>query len=242
MVYFDNIQNFGDRTKNTRKSEASMDFSGPEPTDLQDVQAINLAFLMLLGGADGERLRGCLPAGLQPAVQALSGRHVERLAAVPFLLLSLNEADDAYWPQVGRGRPVRDLFTPTHDIADPQCRIATAAAGFLWQLARRNPYATRVISGATLAWCEQLAELPLLHVLECAVDDHRLLVPRLAQDTVFWHRLLGAGVSSAGDIRRAAHLTASQTSLMAAAATPAQRFQSAACYSDVPSLVFRQEN
>jgi len=218
-----------------------MEFSGPQQSDLQDVHAINLAFLTYLGSTDGERLRSFLPPGLQPAAQALSAVQIQRLAAIPFLLLSLNESDEDYWAQIGRGRPVRDLFAPTHDVADPQCRIATAAAGFLWQLARRNTYAARIVSGATLAWCEQLAEQSILDVLECVVDDYRLLVPRLAEDRIFWHRLLGAGVSSVSEIRRAAHLSALQAVLAAASSLPPQRLRTAACYSSTPSKVLRQE-
>ena len=217
-----------------------MEFSGPEHSDLQDVHAINLAFLNFLGSSGGERIRACLPSGLQPAAQALSAPQVQRLAAVPFLLVSLNESDEEYWSQIARRGPIRDLFTPTHDVADPLCRIATAAAGFLWQLARRNPYATRVVSGATLTWCEQLAEQPLLHVLECVVEDYRLLAPRLADDTTFWHRLFGAGVSSVDEIRRAAHLSALQAVLTAASTVQPQRLRTAACYSSVPSKILRQ--
>ena len=217
-----------------------MDFSGPERSDLKDVESINLAFLSFLRSAAGEPLRSCLPQKLQPAMQALSRRQVERLAKVPFLLMSMGESDEDGWTQASRGRPIRDLFTPSRDETDPLARIATAAAGFLWQLARKNPYAARVVSGATLAWCEQLAEQTLLRVFECAVDDHRMLTPRLADNAVFWHRLLGAGVSTEFEIRRAAHLSALQTVLTHAAATPPRRLQTAACYSSVPSMELRQ--
>lgn len=241
MVDPDNIQKLLDPTKKTNKSEASMIFPGPEHSDLKDVQAINHAFLTFLASPGGDSLRDRLPAGLQAAMQALSGRQMERLATVPFLLLSQHELDDGYWSQTTRGRPIRDLFTPNHDVADPLCRITTAATGFLWQLARRNLYAARVISGATLAWCEQLAEQSLIAVLERAVIDANAVLPRLADDAVFWHRLLGAGVSSASDIRRAAHLSALQTVLTVVAVAPAQRFRTAACYTAVPSLELHQQ-
>lgn len=217
-----------------------MEFSGPERSDLKDVRSINLAFLSFLRSAAGEPLRNCLPQKLQPALQALSSRQTERLALVPFLLMSMGEFDEGCWLQSPRGRPIRDLFTPARDDADPLSRIATAAAGFLWQLARKNPYAARVVSGATLAWCEQLAEQTLLHVFECAVDDQRMLTPRLADNSVFWHRLLGAGVSTEFEIRRAAHLSALQSVLTHAATATPRRLQTAACYSSVPSKQLRQ--
>jgi len=213
-----------------------MDYSGPECSDLNDVQTINLAFLTFLGRTDGERLRSLLPHQLQPAVSALSRRQLERLAAAPFLLLSLNEANDDYWRSAPRGHPIRDLFAPAHNVADPLCRIATAAVSFLWQLARRNPYAARITCGASIAWCEQLAAQTLLQVLEVAADDCHMLLPRRADDKIFWHRLLGAGVSSEASIRRAAHMSALQTVLLPVAAAPARRVRSAACYSSVPSV------
>lgn len=213
-----------------------MDYSGPECSDLNDVQSINLAFLTFLGRADGERLRSLLPPALQPALTALSTPQLERLAAVPFLLLSLNEANDEFWRSAPRGKPIRDLFTPAQDVANPLCRIATAAVGFLWQLARRNPYAARITCGASLGWCEQLAAQTLMQVLEVAADDCHMLMPRCADDNIFWHRLLGAGVSSEASIRRAAHMSALQTVLLPVTAGPARRFRSAACYSSVPSV------
>jgi hypothetical protein len=217
-----------------------MDYSGPERSDLKDVQSINLAFLALLRSAAGEPLRNCLPQKLQPALQALSSRQVERLSRVPFLLMSIGEFDDDCWTRTSRGRPIRDLFTPTQGDTDPVARIVTAAAGFLWQLARKNPYAARVVSGATLAWCEQLAEQTLLRVFEYATDDQRMLAPRMADNSIFWHRLLGAGVSKEFEIRRAAHLSALQSVLTQKASLPSRRLQTAACYSSVPSLELRQ--
>lgn len=213
-----------------------MDYSGPEFSDLKDVQSINLAFLTFLSRTDGQHLRSLLPQDLQPALTALRPRQLERLAAVPFLLLSLNETNDDYWRSSPRGKSIRDLFTPAQDVANPLCRVATAAVGFLWQLARRNPYAARITCGASLAWCEQLAEQTLLQVLEIAAADCQTLLPRRADDKIFWHRLLGAGVSTEASIRRAAHMSALQTVLLPLAAAPARRFRSAACYSSIPSV------
>lgn len=217
-----------------------MDFSGPERSDLKDVASINLAFLAFLRSAAGEPLRSKLPQQLQPALRALNRRQVERLSKVPFLLMSMGESDQGGWAQSSRGRPIRDLFTPSRDQTDPLGQIATAGAGFLWQLAKRNPYAARVVSGATLAWCEELANQTLLRVFECAVDDHRMLTPRMADNSVFWQRLLGAGVSKELEIRRAAHLSALQTVLTHAATTAPRRLQTAACYVAAPSMELRQ--
>jgi hypothetical protein len=215
-----------------------MEFNGPEAADLSDVRSLNVAFLELLSSGDGEQLRRTLPASLRTAVAKLTHRQIERLAAVPFLLLSLSESDDAYWGRVSADSPVRDLFAPSHHVISPLGQIATAALGFLWQLARKNPYAARLVSGASLNWCEQLAASTLLLVMQRAAEDQRVVVPRMAANRAFWHRLLSAGLSSEAEVRRAAHLSALQTMLTPVPATN-RRFQSAACYSSVPAMEIR---
>jgi hypothetical protein len=213
-----------------------MDFKGPEPADFDDVRSLNIAFLEYLRGQAGEALRRELPATLRPVVAALTERQAERLASVPFLLLSLGETDDDYWSRSLVDSPVRDLFASPHSDKDPLGRIASAALGFLWQLARRNAYATRLICGASLNWCEQLAACTLLGVLQHVAEHEGLVGPRLADNQTFWHRLLGAGLSSDNDIRRAAQLSALQSMLTSTDAPRRRRFRSAACYSSVPAL------
>lgn len=218
-----------------------MEFSGPETDDLTDVHSLNAAFLEYLSGPDGERLRSDMPSSLRLAVKGLSDRNIQRLSSVPFLLMSCRETDDNYWQQSRRDQPVRDLFTPSHNDTDPVAKLASAALGFLWQLARKNPYAARLVSGASLLWCERLAECTLLYVLELAADDRQTLAPRLAGDKLFWGRLLSAGLSSATEIRRAAHLNALQSVLAPLAIGQSQRLRSAACYSSVPAVELRQQ-
>lgn len=218
-----------------------MEYTGPESADLRDVRMLNAAFLEYLASTDGDRLRRQLPESLRPALAALSQGQIERLSAVPFLLLSLNESDDAYWDRSSSNHPCRDLFTPTANAADPLARIAAAALGFLWQLARNNPYAVRLVCGASLNWCEQLATRSLLHVLETAVEDPGIVAPRLADNRVFWHRLLGAGLSSESVVRRASHLSALQTVQQSFEKTANRRFRSAACYSSTPALYVREK-
>lgn len=216
-----------------------MDFNTPEPTDLVDVRSINVEFLEYLSAAQGETLRRELPARLRPVVVALAKRHIQRLADVPFLLLTLQEADDAYWSRILGELPVQDLFATSHSPLDPLGRITAAALGVQWQLARKNLYATRLIGGGSLNWCEQLASCTLLRVLQCAVEQQGLVAPRLATHEVFWTRLLGAGLSSDDDVRRAAHLSAWQIMLSPASASREQRWRSAACYTSVPKLELR---
>lgn len=213
-----------------------MDFKGPDPADLADVRCINAAFLELLCSAAGEPLRRDMAAGLRPLVAALTGWQTRRLAAAPFLLLSVHESDDAYWGRILDEDPVRDLFTGNDGPLDAEGRIAATALAFQWQLARRNLYAARLVSGAPLHWCERIASCTLLDLLQSAARQPRLLAPRLAAHPVFWSRLLGAGLSAADDVRRAGHLAALQIMLAEACATRGQRWQSAACYAAVPVL------
>lgn len=213
-----------------------MEFSGPIAADLADVRALNVAFLEYLGGSNGEHLRNEMPASLQQVVASLSDRHTERLSAVPFLLLSCRETDEHYWESMSHNQPVRDLFTPTQADVGPLRQIGSATLGFLWQLARRDSYATRLVCGASLNWCEQLAACSLLQVLQQVDDDQQVFAPRLADDKVFWHRLLGAGLSSNAEIRRAAHLSALQSVLSPVEAGRVHSFRTAACYSTVPAV------
>ncbi|MGI9271127.1 MAG: hypothetical protein ACR2QT_05085 [Woeseiaceae bacterium] len=213
-----------------------MQFNGPERDDLIDVRSLNIAFLEYLSSPPGEQMRQDLPMSLQPVVVALTDRQIDRLAKVPFLLLTLSESDDAYWSRILTDCPVRDLFACGSADTDSIERIMSAALGFLWQLARRNPYATRLISGGSLRWCEQLASCTLLSVLRCAHLHQQLARPRLVDNAVFWQRLLGAGLSSDNDVRRAAHLASLQTMLIPVDVTPAQRFRTAACHTSVPVL------
>ena len=217
-----------------------MEYSGPEIADLTDVYSLNAAFLEYLSSNSGEPLRRELPASLRPAVAALSARQIERLATVPFLLMSLDESNDAYWDRLVPDRSTKDLFAPSHNETRHLAQIASATLGFLWQLARKNPYAVRLICGASLNWCEQLAACTLLYVLQRAVEDQSVVLPRLAEDSVFWHRLLGAGLSSESDVRRASHLSALQMMLTPVTVASNRRFRSAACYSSVPTLEVRE--
>ena len=213
-----------------------MNLYPPEPADLIDVRSLNVAFLEYLSGPEGEQLREDLPQPLRPVVAALRERHIERLAEVPFLLLTVRETDDAYWSRALSDSPVRDLFATGRDAADPLARIGSAAVAFLWQLSRRNTYATRLICGASLRWCEQLAACTLLSVLQCAAKHTDLVGPRLADAPAFWQRLLGAGLCSDDNTRRAAHLVSLQAILAPVDASGAARFRAAACYSSVPAF------
>lgn len=208
-----------------------MDFSGPEPADFANVTALNRAFLIRLRDPlPGEHLRRCLPSRSQTSIRNLSNLQVERLSALPYLLLSVRERDQTCWRALADNGPNRDLLSPGDSAGD---EIVTAALSFLWQLARRNPYAVRLISGATLNWCEQLADYTLLTLLQCAAVRTDLLQPRLANNEQLWSRLLGPGLSTDSQVRRAAHVTSLQVMLTEDPAVQYRSMKTAACSNSV---------
>lgn len=210
-----------------------MDFFGPEPADFANVTALNKAFLMRLRGPlPGERLRRCLPSRSQQSIKGLTNLQVERLSALPFLLLSVRERDQACWCTLADNEPNQDLLFAGDEGAD---EIVTATLSFLWQLARRNPYAVRLISGASLVWCEQLADYTLLTLLQRAAIRNDLLQPRLADNEDFWLRLLGSGLSPDSQVRRAAHIASLQVMLTEDPAVHYRSMKAAACSSPVPA-------
>lgn len=211
-----------------------MDFFGPEPADFANVTALNRAFLMRLRDPlPGERLRLRLPSRSQSSIRRLSNPQVERLSALPFLLLSVRERDQACWHAFADNDPNRDLLLPDDEGAD---EIVTATLSFLWQLARRNPYAVRLVSGASLSWCEQLADYTLLTLLQRAAIRNDLLRPRLANNEDLWLRLLGPGVSADSQVRRAAHVASLQVMLTDDPAVQYRSMNTAACSNPVPAL------
>ena len=203
-----------------------MPFQGPAPEDLDNVASLNRVFLDLLprhAAALG------VPDRLRDEFAALETPERRRLADSPFLLFTVGEADEARWERLFDGRRCHDLVDrmsrPPVEIA----RLTAAAVGFLWQLAARNAYAVRVISGAPQTWCHRLAESTLVDVVEYVAAEGALLKLRFAGDALFWHRLLVAGTSDKQAVRRAARLSALQALLATRAVERQRRLPAAAC-------------
>lgn len=191
-----------------------MDFAGPEPADFANVRALNGAFLEI---ARRRRLtRACLnglEGGLAGRLQSLSGTEAGRLAAAPFLLFSLRERDLRLWDELFNAAGKRDLFTGEPAAGDELARLTAAGLGFVWQLAQRNPYAARVLAGASLHWCEQIAERTFLQLLAIAGLRNDLLQLRSGNDSSLWRKLLDAGVACHDMLRQSAHVSALQSVL-----------------------------
>ena len=213
-----------------------MHYLGPTAVDLDEVRALNRAFLLLLAtdaNAD-QYLRG-LADRQRATLLGLSPAQRDRLADAPFLLFSLGVRDSRLWSELTGGGAERGLFNEG-SATEPPARLVSAALGFLWQLARQNPYALRLVSGAAPDWCERLAEMPLIAIIErgCARDD--VLRLRESSDTSVWDKLLTDGVARRDTLRRAAQLSALHRMLTGQTVKPSRRWSAAACRSAPPLL------
>lgn len=213
-----------------------MDFQGPEAADFCNVTSINHEFLRRLRNkSSGRELRQHMVPTLHPIIRGLTDVQIHWLATTPFLLLSLRERDADFWSLLNSDETNSDLFVAAQPgVASGQ--LAAASLAFLWQLARRNPYAARLVSGATLNWCEQLADWTLIRLLRHVAGRNDLLRPRAAGNNEFWSKLLGSGLSPEREVRRAAQLSALQAILTDAPAARYRPIRAAACSSLAPSL------
>lgn len=214
-----------------------MHYQGPEAADLGNVVALNSAWLNWLGATRSLQPadRG-LPAAVQEKLASLQHAQRERLARAPFLLMSFREHDEARWQRLFAERRNLDLLQSLQACDDAAARIVAAGIGFIWQLAGRNPYAARLVSGASLNWCEQLAELTLVELFERIAGQGDLLMPRLADNANFWNKLLAAGMHPRRDVRAAARACALQTVLTVNTGVPYRRLRAAACRTPVPTM------
>ena len=130
-----------------------MEYEGLTRDDLANVRALNRAWLRCRGGGD-------------VVAQSLTARRLERLAAAPCLLFSLREQDDSWWNGLLEDRAQRDLLREPPRSNGGLRELQSTGLAFLWGLARRNPYAVRIVSGAPSHWCEQIASATLMQLLD----------------------------------------------------------------------------
>ncbi len=197
--------------------EQSSEFPGPSPDDYANVRALNAAFI--------------------EATCELKGPQRGRLAAAPFLLFSLREDDIQWWVRVLAEQHQGDLMDEA-EIENPELRrIRTAAISFLWQLGRRNPYAVRIISGATITWCQKITDLPLVILLSRISGRGDLMMSRLDDPAANGERLLGRGTSARRQVRRSSQLTALQALLTRTGLDNYTQLPAAACSMSGPLRV-----
>lgn len=218
-----------------------MDFQGPTPSDYENVRSLNFAFLRLLQDKTvcGRYLEG-LPKELGLRLQRLSLAEIRRLAMTPFLLFSFRERDDGFWQQLLSDDRNQDLFAEQRKPTDDVGRLVSAGLGFLWQLAGRNPFAARLLCGASTHWCEQIGEQTFINLLAIVGQRSDLLVLRAQHDPELWQKLLRAGLSNTSEHRTAAHISAFQYVLTRQLTAPAM-WSAAACASHDPALRVAEE-
>lgn len=215
------------------------EFKGPEVTDLADVTSLNGAFVTLLRRHEGfPGSDTSYDMELARRLQGLSRARAERLAECPFLLFAFDESRLQAWEPLFDGQLDRngDMLNQLQTPPQSVLHMTAAALGFLWELSRRNPYAARLVSGASLNWCEQIADCSPVELMRFAVDQPRVLVLRMATKRDFWIKLLRAGTSEKKDIRRAAQLCALQSILTRPAPDRYARLPAAACRIPAPAM------
>jgi hypothetical protein len=159
----------------------------------------------------------------------LKGPQCGRLATTPFLLFSLRERDSEWWDEALAEERQGDLMEVA-ELAIPELlSLQSAALSFLWQLGRRNPYAVRIVSGATVSWCERITNLPLITLLSRAGARGDLMQSRLDEASGSYPRLLSDGTSARRIVRRSSHLAALQTLLRHSGIENYSRLPAAAC-------------
>jgi len=220
-----------------------MDYPSPQALDFNEVHELNKAFLSLLAvPGDAKRLLADSPPEVADRLAALRTAERRRLATTPFLLFSLRERDEAFWDRVYEPGAVRDLFSPAAAESEGRSRLVAAALGFLWQMARQNPYTLRLVCCASVYWCERLGEQPLMQVISrlAMLDD--VLRLRAGESAAVWQRLLEGGMHANDEVRRATHYSILQTLLIRPQPPKAFAWRSAACRTRLPSLRLSDED
>jgi hypothetical protein len=190
-----------------------MDYEGLTTDDLLNVGALNRAWLGAQRAVPGSRL---------------TAGQLERLAAAPFLLFSFREQDEHWWQSLlGEGRQ-QGLLDPRPPVTGEILALQSAGLAFLWDLARRNPYVARIVSGASLHWCEQIASATLVQVQTCATSAH-MIEPRFDNTSSLHRRLLRRGSSASNETRIFAQIGALQAMLTNTDTLPARPLSAAAC-------------
>jgi hypothetical protein len=220
-----------------------VEFRGPGATDFENVHSLNRAFLKLLkcDPDAGKCLQGLAPT-LAGRLSSLTDGEAERLSVTPFLLLSFRERDDEFWEVIFAEVAHRDLFALPRQPSDDLGRLISAGLGFVWQLARQNPFAARLVCGASLYWCEQLTERTFFRVLATAGARADVLTLRCATDAGLWAKLLASGVSREKQVRRAAHISALQSVLTRSSMPDRKRWAAAACAVKAPTMKVADES
>jgi hypothetical protein len=207
-----------------------MQFQGPEAADLHTIRALNVAFIdAVAAGQLNAGTAGKTGQRLYARIRELDSQRRARLADCPFLLHSLPGASAPCWSRLFTAAPQDNLFAGQRGASVALVRLGAATLAFLWELSRRNPYAARLVSGASLGWCEQLADCDPVALTGFIAGESDMVFPRMPERESFWTRMLEAGTNASDEIREAAHLSGLQTLLTAEGKTTYRRLPAAAC-------------
>lgn len=204
-----------------------MEYQGPTPGDLANIHALNSFFLMASSAPGRDRIAAL-------GAHRMSQSQVARLASAPFLLFSFREQDEEYWQRVLGDESQIDLIDSANPPDDKIRQLQVAGLSFLWQLVHRNPYSARIVSGASVSWCERLAEQTLVGLLHRVASRGDLMRLRFQDEKYVWRRLLDAGISSSYQSRLASQHCALQAMLTQRDARPYNRMSAAACSMRAP--------
>jgi len=220
-----------------------MTYPSPKATDFTEVAVLNKAFLRLLcSETEATTLLGTIPVDIGSRLAGLDDTEAARLAAAPFLLFSLRESDDDYWDEVRSDAASYSLFRGASPECSDKTRLVAAALGYVWQMARLNPYTLRLICCASLHWCERIAEQPLMHVINRATVQDDLIGLRAGSDAGFWGKLLAGGLDPCEDVRKATCYSALQTLLIAPPPKRQGQWRSAACKTRTPAMTITMKD
>lgn len=192
-----------------------MEYEGPTREDLANVHALNRAWLRLQRQDTKDRSR-------------LSQERLERLASTPFLLFSLSEHDDSRWRSLLDRGPQQDLLDARVEVSTELLALQAAGLAFLWDLARRNPYVARLVTGAPLQWCELIASTTLIRILN-RVTHSPVIESRFDGECTLSRRLWRRGGSALAEMRVFSQIGALQSMLTSRELVPYRRMPAAAC-------------
>jgi len=195
-----------------------MHYQGPSAADLDNIRALNRCFL---GNLVASGHSGMPQADLSESQQLHLGR-------APFLLFSFRETETDFWEHLLSDDRQLDLINTAPPL-DPDTReLQVAGLSFLWQLSCRNPYVVRLVSGAPVSWCERVAGLTLVGLLNRTSHRADLVIPRFRHQEPVWQRLLTSGTSGKVALRRRSHRSVLQGMLTSARPVNYERLQAAA--------------
>ncbi|MDJ0758623.1 MAG: hypothetical protein QNJ19_04450 [Woeseiaceae bacterium] len=189
-----------------------MQYPCPERTDLDEIRALNSAFLNVCA-------RAPMPDGVTARIASLNYPERESLSDAPFLLFSLQEDQTSLWDRVFAAEPdFLDEPTPPEWVP-----ITTAAVALVWHLAKRAPHDARLFAAISSSLSRRLVEHPLISVTHRALAVGISPRPRFAAQPGTWDILIEACSASDSDRMNTGAMIALQRLLLKSSETETER-------------------